>query len=452
MKTLAAIADGTSRRAGIAVYALAALSFLGCAAFFAYKHGYMWNMIDLDTYYQAIKGLPGNQHSLYTGLYGLFPDPFLYPPFSAALMRPMTLVSEPTTKWITAAFCVSALLVAIRCAWHLEGRRGASARRLTALVFAGAVWLEPVVHTVLFGQVSLILLAVLLADACLDGRRGQGVLTGLATGFKLFPGVFILYFLLTRRYRAAATSAATFAATVVIGWALYPTASVQFWFHAIGGSNRINRYVTVGDATNQSIKALLYRMGPHSALVTPLWLLGAGTILVLGLYAARVRFLRGDRTAGFLLTGAACLLASPISWTHAWVLVVVPLLCPMLRPLLAAEAEARAVLRARLLLAGLFLVALAYPMRLTFNGRWSHAMPYELYGLVWLAPHASGQEFDWSVVDGIIGNAYVFCGSAAICVLAAPALLAAYRRRRPARVSALIEAAPASEEADVPIG
>ena len=56
---------------------------------------------------------------------------------------------------------------------------------------------------------------IIVADLCLpDSRWWKGVGIGLAAGFKLTPLIFIPYLLLTRRYRAAAVAAATFALTI----------------------------------------------------------------------------------------------------------------------------------------------------------------------------------------------------------------------------------------------
>src|SRR5215469_1132829 len=52
---------------------------------------------------------------------------------------------------------------------------------------------------------------------------------GLAAGIKLTPLIFIPYLLFTRRVRAAAVSALTFAVTVGLGFALLPHASAVYW-------------------------------------------------------------------------------------------------------------------------------------------------------------------------------------------------------------------------------
>jgi hypothetical protein len=66
-----------------------------------------------------------------------------------------------------------------------------------------------------------VLLALVVGDLALPDRiKGIGI--GLAAGIKLTPLIFIPYLLFTRRVRAAAVSALTFAVTVGLGYVLLP--------------------------------------------------------------------------------------------------------------------------------------------------------------------------------------------------------------------------------------
>ena len=55
-----------------------------------------------------------------------------------------------------------------------------------------------------FGQVGIPLMACCVLDCMLPRTRWpRGLLVGVAAAFKLVPGVFIPYLVLTRRWRAA---------------------------------------------------------------------------------------------------------------------------------------------------------------------------------------------------------------------------------------------------------
>ena len=82
-----------------------------------------------------------------------------------------------------------------------------------------------------FGQINLVLWALIVPTwpYSRPGAAGfLGVGIGLATAIKLIPGIFILYLLVSRRYRAALTAIAT-AATATVLTAL--AAPNEAWGH-----------------------------------------------------------------------------------------------------------------------------------------------------------------------------------------------------------------------------
>jgi alpha-1,2-mannosyltransferase len=408
---------------------LAAGSLAVWAAVFTHGHRTMWQMVDLDIYVKAVRGLPHSENLLYARRYGRLPGPFLYPPFAAILLRGAVVCSEPSLRMAMAAASVAALAVLSYCCWHLLGRRGLPAARAAALTFALGLWLEPVVRTVFFGQVSLLLWAAVLADFALPRGRWRGVLTGLAAGFKLTPVLFLGYFLLTGRRREAATCAATASATALLGALLLPRASADFWLRhllrALGadrlGADRINGQVTIGDASDQSLRALLFRALPHSGWLQPCWLALAAVFLGLGLAAAFGAYRRGDEATGLCLTAATGLLVAPVSWTHYWIPVLLAVCRLAHGRVSAASARARRICSALAL--GCALLFLAWPIRLGHHGRWNVHEPVLPWGVVWLAPHAGGQEFTWSAAEFVIGNAYLLAALAFVLWFAARAVL-----------------------------
>jgi alpha-1,2-mannosyltransferase len=105
------------------------------------------------------------------------------------------------------------------------------------LLLAAAFAFPPVIGELTLGNVHLLLLG-LLTLAWLGVRRGDGggewlagAAVGVAAVIKVFPGLLLLWFVLTRRYRAAVATlagAAAFAAitlpiTGIEPWLQYPT-------------------------------------------------------------------------------------------------------------------------------------------------------------------------------------------------------------------------------------
>lgn len=378
-------------------------------------------MVDLDTYRLAARDAHHNQSLVYTKQYGSgSKGPFLYPPFALAILMQVDTLSLHALGWILSAISAAALLATV----HVLLRRlnpgwdRQTAAGWTLLVAGLSLWLEPVTRTFMFGQVSLLLLALVVLDLALpDGNRFKGAGIGLAIAIKLTPAVFVLYLLGTRRFRAALTSIGVFAATVVIGYGLLPQASTRFWFHSLSGPTQINKYISIGDATDQSLKAMVFRALHGSSLLNPVYYLLALLILGGGLYAAVWLFKKGDDLAGMIVTAIAGLLVSPIAWTHHWVWILPALL-------VFGHRLATGALRGRLTTAAYVagvLVFVAYPMKLDPSGKWalnSKIASWAPTSVTWTQPHQLGREFHWNVWNFLVGNLYVLAGVAFVGFLA----------------------------------
>jgi alpha-1,2-mannosyltransferase len=253
--------------------------------------------------------------------------PFTYPPLAAALFAVVavlpwalaaTLLTVATAIIFPALFYLALRLPPVS-SWLDRG----DAWRLALAAATAGIWLEPVRTTLGYGQVDVLLAAAVLYDLSLpDGARRKGIAIGLAAGFKLTPAIFVPYLLLTRRYRAAATAAAAFAATVALGYAVLPAPSSYFWNAAFLNPGRISK---IDNDENQSLLGGISRT-LHSTMVFWPWLLVAAVVAVVGLGLAARAQRRGDEGLGFSLCAITGLLISPMSWTHHWVLAVPALL------------------------------------------------------------------------------------------------------------------------------
>lgn len=392
-------------------------------------------MVDLDTYQRAAQHAHHDQSGVYAkgkgfGLHSK--GPFLYPPFALAILMQIDSLSFAALCWGLSIVSAAALLSAV----HVLVRRLVPAwDRQTALgwtlgISGLALWLEPITRTFMFGQVSLILLALVVVDLTLpDDSRWKGVGIGFAIAIKLTPAVFVLYLLGTRRFRAAARSCIVFAGTAVLGFLVLPTASSQFWFHSLKGPDQINNAISVGDASDQSLRAVVVRMMHASSALNPVWYPLCALVLAAGLYAAVQFHKRGDDLGGLVIVAGAGLLVSPISWTHHWVWILPALL--VLGHRLAAGVPAA---KPRRLLTGAFVLAtlifLAYPMRLNPNGSWASAhdknATWRPTSITWTQPHQFGLEFHWTAWNFLVGNLYVLAG---VCFISVAAGLAWSRRK-----------------------
>ncbi|MET9827858.1 glycosyltransferase family 87 protein [Streptomyces sp. NPDC006385] len=242
---------------------------------------------------------------------------FTYPPFAAVVMLPMALVD------LSVAIAVALLLNLVGLAFVLYVLAGGHWRRHGwygwALAGCALALFEPLRDTFSFGQVNILLLALVLLDCRLlaTGRgRWAGVGIGLAAAIKLTPAAFIGLLLVARRWRTAAVASAVAAAATALAAWVAPDASRFYWTHAMWDTTRVGRLDYV---SNQSLQGVLARLGVTDRVV---W--AVVVVLVLGVWAARTRraVAAGDWTAAFALTGLAACLVSPITWVHhlVWLL------------------------------------------------------------------------------------------------------------------------------------
>ena len=183
--------------------------------------------------------------------------------------------------------------------------------------------LNPVLVTVGFGQVNLVLTLLVLWDLLSERHIGRwhvplGVATGLAVAIKLTPILFVPYLILTRRARGAFNCMVTFVVCELATFIVSPASSRTYWTKALFKPDRAGALSFVG---NQNLTAAIERFNhgvlPDLALAPVLVAVAA-----VGLWLAAMAHRRSSPMLGVLVCAATLLLVSPISWAHHMVWVV----------------------------------------------------------------------------------------------------------------------------------
>ncbi|GIH08580.1 membrane protein [Rhizocola hellebori] len=310
---------------------------------------------------------------------------FTYPPFAALCMLPMLLFTWHQAVAVSVALTVAASAALLYWLVDPIAKRQGWNRWFT-FVLAACLFamLEPVRDTVSFGQVNLLLVALVYLDLWLlsTGRqRWAGIGIGLAAAIKLTPAIFIVYLLVTARRRPALVATAVAVTATLFAANVAPTESLVYWTDALWDTNRIGVLYYV---SNQSVQGILARLHPPS----PGGVFWAGAVLALLVVwarQARRAALAADDRAGFAVTGIVACLISPITWVHHLVWFIPALI-------VLADTGTR---RHRLAAAAMYAVLCS--------------------SLVWLwAVHFSG-------IDGFLGsNAYVWVGLALLFLVPVP--------------------------------
>ena len=177
--------------------------------------------------------------------------------------------------------------------------------------------------TFVTGQLTFfVMLPVTLA--WIAARRGAwtraALLLGMLTSVKLFFGVFGLYFIVTRRWRACGWMAAACVATFGLGAAFFGTAAYISWAHAL--SSVVWPWLTM----NASVSGLLSRTLDGGPVFAPLLFVpGAVRTVTIGLALVLVvlTFRRigsdtgsGSTDRGYLRVLLVTILISPLGWVY----------------------------------------------------------------------------------------------------------------------------------------
>ncbi len=265
-----------------------------------------WTFLDLTVYRfggrTVVDGLP-----LYAGAEPHSGLLFTYPPFAGLVMAllavpPLWLAAGAWTATSVAALAVTLRSFGLGRAWLVPATIGMLA-------------LDPVRETLLFGQVNLVLMALISYDLLVLRGRWSGFLVGVAAGVKLTPLIFVALLVLVGRRADALRAVSSFTATVLVGVVLLPGDAADYWTRALWDAGRVGGIEYI---RNQSLNGMLTRLLHHEP-ATLLWLGVAAPAGAALLGLATLWWRRGDRQVGVLLAAGAMLLCSPISWDHHFV-------------------------------------------------------------------------------------------------------------------------------------
>lgn len=318
---------------------MAAVAYAAWLAIGAFGRPY--NFFDMKIYHGAVVWWASG-HELYEFIAPTTTLGFTYPPFAALAMLPMARLPIEVAGWINAAGSIAALAVVLAALLRpIVDRLGWPLWFTVAIATPMATAIEPVRETLGYGQVNLLLFALIMADLVglrwrsRRGTRGRdtdgpflrllysgswaGVGIGLATAVKLTPALFIAYLLITRQWRVAATAVGTTIGVTLGSFALVGTESRAYFGGVLWQTERVG----AADMTpNQSLAGLLARL--YDSIETPglLWLAFSVLILALGLSRAANARADGDELTAFTLVGLTANVISPISWSHHLVWVI----------------------------------------------------------------------------------------------------------------------------------
>ena len=238
----------------------------------------------------------------------------LNPPHFSLLIEPLTWVRMSIAAEIWRALNVLSLC---GCLWWLATR--SDEKWSAADVGAVLAW-APFHHAFTLNQVTWIMWPLLIG-AWWQWRRDRwiagAICFGVALSFKSFLGVFLLWLVCRRQWRAIAAAVATAGAALAVGIVAYGFEVFRAWVRAVSGVSWTSAW------TNASLRALLLRSFTENTsgaapfanipgIVSPLFVALALTIVLGTCWVCRNRSVDDSWPA----LVASALLASPLGWLY----------------------------------------------------------------------------------------------------------------------------------------
>jgi len=331
------LAQPRMQRVALAIVAVVVLLYR-LLQFVVFTGQIQWGY-DFSAYWQAARSLAagGPVYSL-AQLAGPYSPQqqflYIYPPSFAGMLEPFAewLPADPRlVNWLWFGLGLAILVLSVHLVAWVE-RLGEDPRypllrgRGIWWLVAAALALPPVVAELVLGNVHLYILGLLVLG-WLGIRYGGGrelvggAAIGLATLIKVFPGLLLVWLLVTRRYRAFAAALVGAAFMIV---ATLPMTGIQPWLDYPTVLANLGAPVDTTDTLAPTVwLAPLLGFGPARILVTAV---GLGLLVWLGA-AARGR--PTDLVTVAASYGAAVtisVLIAPALYQHYLAILVLPLL------------------------------------------------------------------------------------------------------------------------------
>ncbi|WP_408910298.1 glycosyltransferase family 87 protein [Corynebacterium kefirresidentii] len=288
--------------------------------------------IDMVVYREGVKAFLEHR-SVYSEpmLAGDIQLPFIYPPFGALVMVPLTAfdgIDHDTAGDIVVVLSDLLVLLCLYLVFKAVLKKPEFLLPVAAITWAIVLRFEPVDLNNGFAQINIVVMTLVVLD--LVPRRRflpQGILIGLAAAIKITPLAMLLYFLVRKEWKQIATALLSAVAATLLAAAFRWDAFVEFF------SSKLLDMGSGGDfgvgtdyQSNSSIKGAIQRMYSSSEAmdanglaINIAWI--AASLVVIAFAAWLIKRLCEEHLLvdAQMVTALTLLLISPVSWSHHWV-------------------------------------------------------------------------------------------------------------------------------------
>ncbi|MEJ4092594.1 glycosyltransferase family 87 protein [Corynebacterium accolens] len=288
--------------------------------------------IDMVVYREGVKAFLEHR-SVYSEpmLVGDIQLPFIYPPFGALAMVPLTAfgaIDHNLAGNIMVILSDLLVLISLYLVFKAVFKQAEFLLPVTTLTWAVVLHFEPVDLNNNYAQVNIVVMALVILDLVPRQRfLPQGILIGVAAAIKITPLAMLLYFLVRREWKQIATALLSAVAATLLAAAFRWEAFVEFFSSTLldMGSGR-DFGVGTDYQSNSSIKGAIQRIYPstesmeaNGLTIGLAW--SAASLIVIIVTAWLIKRLCAEQLLvdAQLVTALTVLLISPVSWSHHWV-------------------------------------------------------------------------------------------------------------------------------------
>jgi hypothetical protein len=281
----------------------------------------------IHTAWRYLKYKPDYESGVFVGING-------HPPACVLLALPLAKLDYQTAFEIWTLLSIAAVAAATILVLRFET---GTVWTWVALPLLTLVLSNPLVQHLLMGQLGALLLLLLVGMVWADDRDRPytaGLLLGLATAFKVFPGLFFLYFATQRKWRTLLIGGLTLIGVNLLGLGVLGVQAYRHFFElsmpeVLRYRDWWTNYSVTGwwfklfDAPSGQVipfmqNALIARVG---SLITV-----SLVMLLTALAAHRAGKNREARLSSLALFFVAVVLCAPVAWDHYFLLLLWPAL------------------------------------------------------------------------------------------------------------------------------
>lgn len=260
-------------------------------------------------------------------------EAFTYPPTAIGFFYPILAIPSKLLSLVWTVASLFALAAAIRVVLSkFQSHSSLVAwRNALCITVACTIFVTPLSECLYWGQVATFLLLLVTWGEFTASDSQSGVVIGLATAFKLYPGIFLLAYILRRQWRRLLWSAGTICSLSIVTFLTWPQSTTWYFTHVVFGGEESSHFQNSGAVINNGSIVSVFERAPFSfSSISVLYeVLLAGAVVTVAALSSHSLWKKGLRLTPLLALLFGGAIASPVAWDHYFSFIPLLFLVPL---------------------------------------------------------------------------------------------------------------------------